>query len=73
MTSGDGSIELHVGSDADLAIDASTGDGRIVVDGVRSEGDDSASRTLRLGAGSSTMKLATSDGSIHIFTNGVSQ
>jgi len=73
MTTGDGSIELHVGSDADLAIDASTNDGRIVVDGVRSGGDDSASRSLRLGAGSSTMKLATSDGSIHIFTNGVSQ
>jgi hypothetical protein len=70
LSSSDGSIELRLPQNADLAIAASTGDGRISVDGSSAEGDDSASRTIRLGAGSGTMKLATSDGSIHILTNG---
>ncbi|MBV8529815.1 MAG: DUF4097 family beta strand repeat protein [Candidatus Eremiobacteraeota bacterium] len=72
ITSGDGSIELRLPSNADLAITASTGDGRIVLDGSSLDRDDSGQRTIRLGAGSSAMKLATSDGSIHILTNGAS-
>ena len=59
-------FELELAPNADLTIDASTGDGRIVVDGTSLERDDSAQRTIRLGAGTGRMKLATSDGSIHI-------
>ncbi|MFZ0573599.1 MAG: DUF4097 family beta strand repeat-containing protein [Candidatus Cybelea sp.] len=70
VSTGDGSVNLRVPQDSDLAIDASTGDGRIDVDGSSLARDDSARQTIRLGAGSSTMKLATSDGSIHLYTNG---
>ncbi len=72
LSSNDGSIELRLARDADLTIAASTGDGRILVDGNAAGSEDSSQRTIRLGAGSSTMKLATSDGSIRIFTNGAS-
>jgi|SRR5580704_4651715 len=70
VSTDDGSVNLRVPQDSDLAIDASTGDGRIDVDGSSLARDDSARRTIRLGAGSGTMKLATSDGSIHLYTNG---
>jgi len=66
----DGSIRLELAPKADLSIDASTRDGKIVVDG-NSADDDAAQRTIRVGAGTGRMKLATGDGSIHIFTNGV--
>jgi DUF4097 and DUF4098 domain-containing protein YvlB len=66
----DGSVNLRVPQSSDLAIEASTSDGRIDVDGSSLARDDSAPHRLRLGAGSGTMKLATSDGSIHIYTNG---
>ena len=69
----DGSIRLKLAPNADLTIDASTRDGRIAVDGASLDRDDSAQRTIRLGAGTGRMKLATADGSIHIFTNGVTQ
>jgi hypothetical protein len=68
----DGSIKLHLPPSADVSINASTGDGSIVVDGVSQEGDDSAQRTIRLGAGTAKMTVGTSDGSIHIYTNGAS-
>jgi DUF4097 and DUF4098 domain-containing protein YvlB len=70
VSTDDGSVNLRIPQDSDLAIDASTGDGRIEVDGNSLARDDSARQTIRLGAGSSTMKLATSDGSIHLYTNG---
>jgi hypothetical protein len=70
VSTDDGSVNLRVAQDSDLAIDASTGDGQIEVDGTSLARDDSARQTIRLGAGSSTMKLATSDGSIHLYTNG---
>jgi hypothetical protein len=73
ISSGDGSIQLRLARDADLAIDASTGSGRISVDGSALDGDDSVRRTLRLGSGTGTMRVATGDGSIHIYTNGVFQ
>jgi hypothetical protein len=66
----DGSIRLGLSPNANLAIDASTRDGRIVVDGTSLDHDDAAQRTIRLGAASGSMKVATSDGSIHILTNG---
>lgn len=68
----DGSIRIHLPPTADLSINASTGDGSIVVDGVSQEGNDSAQRTIRLGAGTGKMTVGTSDGSIHIYTNGAS-
>jgi len=73
LQSGDGSIQLRVAPNSDLTIDASTRDGRISVDGTSLDHDDSAQRTIRLGAGTGNMKVATADGSIHILTNGVTQ
>lgn len=68
--SGDGSVRLQLAPNADLTIDASTGDGRIVVDGSSLPRDDSAQRTIRLGAGTGRMTVGTADGSINISTNG---
>jgi hypothetical protein len=72
MHTDDGSIRLHLPPSADVSIDASTGNGSIVVDGVSQAGSDSAQRTIRLGAGTAKMTVGTSDGSIHIYTNGAS-
>lgn len=66
----DGSVRVGLAQNADVTIDASTRDGHIYVDGSSSDGDDSAQRTIRVGAGTSHMKLASGDGSIHISTNG---
>jgi hypothetical protein len=66
----DGSIRLALAPNANVAIDASTRDGRIVVDGTALDHGDVQQRTIRLGAATGSMKLATSDGSIHILTNG---
>lgn len=73
LQTNDGPIRVGLAANANLAIDASTGDGRIVVDGTSLDRDDAAQRTIRLGTASGSMKLATSDGSIHILTNGVPQ
>jgi hypothetical protein len=70
MHTDDGSVRIHLPPSADVSINASTGDGSIVVDGVTQEGNDSAQRTIRLGAGTAKMTVGTSDGSIHIYTNG---
>jgi len=71
VSSNDGSIEVGLAGDADLTLTASTGDGKVYVDGSSQNQDgDSAQHTIKLGAGSGSMKLATSDGSIHITTNG---
>ena len=64
----DGSIHIALAPNANLAIDASTLDGRISVDGATLDRD--AQRTIRLGSAAGKMRLATSDGSIHILTNG---
>jgi hypothetical protein len=69
----DGSIRLGLAPNANFTIAASTGDGRIYVDGSSQGDDDSAQRTIRLGAGTGRMTVGTSDGSIHISTNGVFQ
>ncbi len=73
LQTNDGSIRVGLAPNADLTIDASTADGRIVLDGTSLDPDDASHRTIRLGAASGKMKLATSDGSIHILTNGVPQ
>lgn len=67
----DGPVRVQLAPNSNLTIDASTRDGRILVDGNSSDrSDDSAQRTIRLGAGSGQMKVATADGSIRILTNG---
>lgn len=72
LQTADGSVRVAVASQSDLTIGASTRDGKIYVDGASTDSDDSAQRTIRLGAGTGRMKLATDDGSIHIYTNGES-
>jgi hypothetical protein len=69
----DGTIQLQLAPGSDLTVDASTRDGHISVDGNITSGDDSAQRSIRLGAGTGHMKVATADGSILIHTNGASQ
>jgi Toastrack DUF4097 len=71
LQTSDGSIHVALAPNANLAIDASTLDGRIIVDGATLEHD--ARRTIRLGSAAGKMRLATSDGSIHILTNGEAQ
>jgi Putative adhesin len=73
LQTSDGSIRARFAPNADLTIDASARDGRISVDGSSLDQDDAAQRTVRLGAGTGQLRLATDDGSIHIFTNGALQ
>jgi DUF4097 and DUF4098 domain-containing protein YvlB len=72
ISSDDGSIDLELGAGADLTVDASTTDGSISVNGSTVErGDsDSAQHTVTLGKGTGALRVSTSDGSIHILTNG---
>jgi hypothetical protein len=70
MQTNDGSVRVHLVPNSNLTIDASTRDGKISVDGSSHDSDDSAQRTIRLGAGTGRLRLATDDGSIHIYTNG---
>jgi Putative adhesin len=73
LQTNDGSVQARFAPDASVTVDASTSDGRISVDGSSFDHDDSAQRTIRIGAGAGRMKLATDEGSIHIFTNGDSR
>jgi DUF4097 and DUF4098 domain-containing protein YvlB len=73
IQTGDGSIRVRLAPNSNLTVDASTHDGQISVDGNANDSDDSAQRTIHLGAGGGHMKLATGDGSIHILTNGALQ
>lgn len=68
----DGGVRVRFAPGADVIVDASARDGRITVNG-SSDNDSSAQRTIRLGAGTGRMKVATDDGSIHITTNGAFQ
>ncbi len=73
LHTGDGSIRVALAARADLTVDASTSDGKVIVDGqsFRNAGDgDSTQHTVRLGSGSGTLQLSSDDGSIHINTNG---
>jgi hypothetical protein len=72
ISSDDGSIELDLASGANLTLNASTGDGSISVNGSRVESGDSDSvqHTISLGDGTGALRVSTSDGSIHIITNG---
>jgi DUF4097 and DUF4098 domain-containing protein YvlB len=72
VTTKDGSVSLALAPGADLTVDASTGDGRIVVDGasITNEEGDSVRHTIRLGSGAGNLRVSSDDGSIHIQTNG---
>jgi Toastrack DUF4097 len=65
FTTADGRIELSLLAGSDASVEASTGDGRVVVDG-----GDLAGQPIRVGAGSATMRVRSEDGSVHIITNG---
>lgn len=70
LSTNDGHVDLSLRSGSDATIDASTGDGHVTVNG-QSYGDGgNSSRTVRVGSGGSTLQVRTSDGSIHISTNG---
>lgn len=72
FSTADGSIHAALARGADLTIDASTGDGDVVVDGATASSKDGATshRTVTLGSGSGNLRLSSGDGSIHILTNG---
>jgi hypothetical protein len=72
FSTNDGSIHAALPRGADLTIDASTGDGDVVVDGAAASSKDGANshRTVTLGSGSGSLRLSSGDGSIHILTNG---
>lgn len=65
LTTADGRIELSLLRGSDATVEASTGDGHVIVDGQRSAGE-----PVRVGTGSATMHLRTEDGTVHITTNG---
>jgi DUF4097 and DUF4098 domain-containing protein YvlB len=68
----DGSIRLGLAPNSDLTVDASTGDGKILVDGSPFDNADGNSmhHTVKLGSGAGNLRLSSGDGSIHILTNG---
>jgi hypothetical protein len=71
MSTNNGSIRLGLARDADLTVSASTGDGKVLVDGSSFENSgDAVTHTVRLGNGSGSLRLSSGDGSIHIQTNG---
>ncbi|HEY1654761.1 MAG TPA: DUF4097 family beta strand repeat-containing protein [Candidatus Tumulicola sp.] len=72
VSTNDGSIRVGLPPNADLTVDASTADGRVLVDGSPFErGDgDAARHTVKLGNGSGNLRVSSDDGSIHILTNG---
>ncbi len=65
FTTADGRIELSLLRGSDASVDASTGDGHVVVDGSEQSG-----QPIRVGAGSASMRVRSEDGSVHITTNG---
>ena len=70
ITTGDGRIALRLPSDFNASIDASTGDGRVHVDGIETprSADESERRRVvgQLGSGGATLHLRSGDGSIDV-------
>ena len=71
ITTGDGRIALRVPSSFNAAVDASTGDGTVRVEGINTaeaSGDDSERRRVvgQLGSGGATLHLRSGDGSIDV-------
>jgi hypothetical protein len=71
ITSGDGRIALRIPGGFNAAVDASTGDGSVRVEGISSppgDGDESERRRVvgQLGSGGATLRLRSGDGSIDV-------
>ena len=70
ITTGDGRIALRVPSGFNAAVDASTGDGSVRVEGVSNapgNGSEERSRVVgQLGTGGATLQLRSGDGSIEV-------
>lgn len=70
ITTGDGRVALRLPSDFNAAIDASTGDGTVHVDGIDTPrtGDESERRRVvgQLGTGGATLHIRSGDGSIDV-------
>lgn len=71
ITTGDGRIALRVPNGFNAAVDASTGDGSVRVEGLPlppATGDDSERRRVvgQLGSGGATLRLRSGDGSIDV-------
>ncbi|MEO6914145.1 MAG: DUF4097 family beta strand repeat-containing protein, partial [Candidatus Baltobacteraceae bacterium] len=70
VSSGDGRVEVGLGSDSNLSVTARTSDGRIVANGDSSSDDGGTSRSFKFGSGLGTLEISSGDGSITITTNG---
>ncbi len=72
VSTNDGSIRLELAPASNLTLNASTNDGSISSNGSSVGGGegDGAQYTIALGNGAGTLRVSTSDGSIHIITNG---
>ena len=71
LHSDDGSIKVELLPGADLTVDASTNDGRVLVDGASFDSSgDATHHTVKLGSGAGNLRISSDDGSIHILTNG---
>jgi Toastrack DUF4097 len=70
ITTGDGRIALRVPSGFNAAVDASTGDGSVRVEGISNatrDGNEDRSRVVgQLGSGGATLRLRSGDGSIDV-------
>jgi Putative adhesin len=65
----DGRVTLALAHGSDVTIDASTNDGSVRVDGVRTTNGDGAQQSIRVGSGGSAMRVHSDDGSVTITTN----
>jgi DUF4097 and DUF4098 domain-containing protein YvlB len=71
VSSKDGKVQVGLAAGSNVTVDASASDG-IEIDGHSyGDDDDSATRSIRVGDGSASMRVRTEDGSVHITTNGV--
>lgn len=70
ITTGDGRVALRLPNDFNAAVDASTGDGTVHVDGIDTprSGDDAERRRVvgQLGTGGATLHIRSGDGSIDV-------
>jgi len=70
ITTGDGRIALRIPSDFNAAVDASSGDGSVRVEGITTPPSDDGEPPRRvvgqLGSGGATLRLRTGDGSIDV-------
>jgi DUF4097 and DUF4098 domain-containing protein YvlB len=73
ITTGDGRISLRLPDGFNAAVDASTGDGSVRVEGISKaarDGDEDRSRVVgQLGSGGATLMLRSGDGSVDVTRN----